>query len=229
MFRSSHPVPRRGPRGYGKGDDTRARLISEALRIFGERGYAAATTRELASAAGAPLPSLTYYFGGKQGLYLACAEAVVERYDQATGEAVAAAQAALAETLTAAAARHHLKTIFHGLATMLTGPGADRTKNFGREVISGTGPAFDLLYERLWQPGIELAATLIDRASGGRYTGRAAVVRAIMLISSITGFASGREIIARVIDPHLGSERVRAEVVSVLDAHIDLLAGQDQP
>lgn len=228
MRQSPSPAPRRGPKGYGKGDDTRARLITEALRIFGERGYAAATTRELAAAAGVPLPSLAYYFGGKEGLYLACAEAFVEQYEQATGEAVAAASAALGEPLSPAAATDHLKSIFHGLAEMLTGPSATRIKTFGAEVITSTGPAFELIYERLWQPGIDLTSALIDRASEGRHTSRAARVRAVMLISSIIGFATGREVIARAVDPDAAGEAVRAEVLAVLDAHIDLLGRDDR-
>ena len=223
MRQSSRPVPRRSPQGYDKGDDTRARLIAEGLRIFGERGYAAATTRELTSAAGAPLPSLSYYFGGKEGLYLACAEAIVERYEQASGDAATAARAELTGPLTPEAAGNHLTAIFHALARMLTSPGADQGMNFGREVQNSTGPAFELLYERLWHPGIELTAELITRASDGRLTGTAARVRALMLISSLSGFASGREIVVRAIDRDAAGEAVRTEVLAALDAQIDHL------
>lgn len=221
MQRSSTPPRRRGPRGYGKGDDTRRRLVGEALRIFGERGYAAATTRELASAAGTTLPSLTYYFGGKEGLYVACAEEVVERFLDATGGAAAAAQADLDRSVTAEGARDHLKALFRALASLLTGPEAGHNAGFVREVLSGQGPAFDVLYGRLWGPGIELAAALITRASGGRLAPGTAKVRGIMMLASLTGFASGREIILHAVGPDDLGETVRTEVTAVLDEQID--------
>ncbi|HEY1970989.1 MAG TPA: CerR family C-terminal domain-containing protein [Pseudonocardia sp.] len=224
MRQSVRPAPRRGPGGYGKGDDTRARLIDEALGIFGQRGYAAATTRELASAAGVTLPSLTYYFGGKEGLYIACAEAIVERFRRETEPAAAQALVELGPQLGSEAARNHLKSIFRALVAMFAGPRADRDASFLREVLSTPGPAFDVLYSQWWHPGIELAATLIERASAGRFTGTAARTRAIMMISSLVGFSSGREVLRRAIGPDALGEAVRAEVAAVLDEQIDQIS-----
>ncbi|MFK5108554.1 TetR family transcriptional regulator, partial [Klebsiella pneumoniae] len=63
-----------GSNGYRKGEESRRRILEAALREFGRVGYAAATTRAIALQAETTLPSLQYYFGGKQGLYLACAQ-----------------------------------------------------------------------------------------------------------------------------------------------------------
>lgn len=217
-------APRRGPGGYGKGDETRERLVAEALRIFGERGYAASTTRELAAAAGTTLPAVTYYFGGKEGLYIACAEASVERFERATGQAAAAARVELEQSLRLERSREHLKSIFRALVEVVTEPDAARYASFVREVLSAQGPAFEVFYRRLWQPGIELSATLIEHASDGRCTGSAAKVRAIMMISSLMGFSSGREVITRAIGPD-ALEDLRAQVSAVLDEQIDGLSG----
>lgn len=51
--------------------DARSRLISAALRLFAEKGYEAATTREISEAAGANVSAIRYYFGDKAGLYRA--------------------------------------------------------------------------------------------------------------------------------------------------------------
>jgi AcrR family transcriptional regulator len=51
--------------------DARCRLISAALRFFAEKGFEAATTREICEAAGTNLSSIRYYFGDKAGLYRA--------------------------------------------------------------------------------------------------------------------------------------------------------------
>lgn len=51
--------------------DARSRLISSALRLFAEKGFKAASTREICEAAGVNLSAIRYYFGDKAGLYRA--------------------------------------------------------------------------------------------------------------------------------------------------------------
>lgn len=51
-------------------DDTRTRILNAAGPIFAEKGYEAATVREICHEAGVNLASVNYYFGGKQRLYL---------------------------------------------------------------------------------------------------------------------------------------------------------------
>jgi AcrR family transcriptional regulator len=53
------------------GSDVRARLLQEATRIFADKGYARASTREICQAAGANVASIHYYFGDKPNLYRA--------------------------------------------------------------------------------------------------------------------------------------------------------------
>ena len=48
----------------------RARLLTAALELFNSKGYAAASVREIVTAAGVTKPVLYYYFGNKEGLYL---------------------------------------------------------------------------------------------------------------------------------------------------------------
>jgi AcrR family transcriptional regulator len=48
----------------------RERLLAAALELFTTRGYAATTVREIVAAAGVSKPSLYYYFGRKEGIYL---------------------------------------------------------------------------------------------------------------------------------------------------------------
>jgi len=50
-------------------DETRERILSAAGPIFAERGFAAATVRELCAAADVNQAAINYYFGGKEALY----------------------------------------------------------------------------------------------------------------------------------------------------------------
>lgn len=51
--------------------DARSRLVMAALRLFVEKGYNAASTREICDAASANISAIRYYFGDKAGLYRA--------------------------------------------------------------------------------------------------------------------------------------------------------------
>jgi AcrR family transcriptional regulator len=50
--------------------ESRQQLLDVALQFFAQKGYAATTVREIVDAAGITAPSLYYYFGNKEGLYM---------------------------------------------------------------------------------------------------------------------------------------------------------------
>jgi AcrR family transcriptional regulator len=54
-----------------KGDQRRASIVAEAIRLFAEKGFRGATTRELASALGVTEPVLYQHFRTKRDLYTA--------------------------------------------------------------------------------------------------------------------------------------------------------------
>jgi AcrR family transcriptional regulator len=73
--------------GYSRGEDTRARIIASALRLFGQHGFEGASTRDIAVDAGVNAPSLQYYFSSKEGLYLACVQQMATRFWAHAGRA----------------------------------------------------------------------------------------------------------------------------------------------
>ncbi len=63
------------------GDDVPTRLIETAIRLYGERGTQAVSTREIQRSAGVlNEAAVRYYFGGKPGLLDACLTLVNERF-----------------------------------------------------------------------------------------------------------------------------------------------------
>ena len=55
-------------RSQGGGQSTRKAIIEAAMRGFAEKGFAATSTREIAALAGTNIASISYHFGGKEGL-----------------------------------------------------------------------------------------------------------------------------------------------------------------
>lgn len=50
--------------------ESRKQIMDVALGLFAQKGYAATTVREIIDAVGITAPSLYYYFGNKEGLYM---------------------------------------------------------------------------------------------------------------------------------------------------------------
>jgi len=71
MVGAGSEAPRLGRRAGGDGEAVRAALLQTARRLFAERGYQAVSVRALAAAAGVNAAMIHYYFGNKEGLYLA--------------------------------------------------------------------------------------------------------------------------------------------------------------
>src|SRR3984957_14574093 len=84
-----------GDGGYQRGAETRARIVAAAIRLFAEKGYEGASTRDIANSAGVNAPALQYYFDSKEGVYIACVEHIVSRVWEMMSEVVGRADSAL--------------------------------------------------------------------------------------------------------------------------------------
>lgn len=211
--------------GYAKGEAARLRILDAALAAFGEGGFKGATTRQIAEAAGVNLPALKYYFGGKEGLYLACAEEIVARYRARMVEPILQAQAMLEARHTPETARTTLKTVVRALADqMIETREAETWAGFVLREMAEPGPAFAILYEQVWAPGVNIVAYMIGLASG--LNPKAAHIEALLLISSLSAFGTARPVSLQ----SLGWENVEGErfeqVMSNLNRRIDELAAR---
>lgn len=218
------PKARAAVNGYPKGEETRQRILDAALKAFGEASFTTATTRRISEEAGVSLPTLQYYFGDKEGLYRACAETIVEHYRSHTKVAAAEAAGALGDDCSAKTARAQLKAVIRALAGFLVGSTeAQRWAQFVARELRDPGPAFEILYDRLWRPGVELTARLIARILGSPASDPAARIQALLLISSLLAFQSGRSISLRTMHWTTIGHQQLATVLSCLDAQIDAI------
>lgn len=199
--------------GYAKGEAARQRILESALAAFGEGGFKGATTRQIAEAAGVNLPALKYYFGGKEGLYLACADAIVERYRQHMLGPIEQAQGAPPAVA--------LKLIVGALAAMAGE--AEAWSGFVMREMAEPGPAFDILYEQVWAPGVSLVALLISQMQDGRAAAGSARIEALLLISSLSVFSIGRPVAQRYLSGRDDPARFQA-ILRAVEAQIDRLA-----
>jgi AcrR family transcriptional regulator len=60
-------------------EEKKLSIINAAITLFGERGYRGVSIRNIADKAGCNLASISYYFGGKEGLYSACFQCFEKR------------------------------------------------------------------------------------------------------------------------------------------------------
>ncbi len=210
-----------------KGEAVRERILSVALEAFAQAGFKNATTRGIAEAAGVNLPALQYYFGSKEDLYRACAEAVVERYrTQMTGVREQALEV-LRNNPSPEAARAQLKALMRVLATFLTG--AREAPIWGRftaRLMTSSGGGLEILQTRLWEPGVKLVADLISVV--GNFNETTARMRAMWLISNAMTFQAGQKVSVQLV----GWRRMDAEeldaLLKAMDAQIDEI-GRGRP
>lgn len=63
------------------GQTVRERLLSGALQLFSNKGYAATTVREIVEAAGVTKPALYYYFRNKEGIFRELMQEAWQRFE----------------------------------------------------------------------------------------------------------------------------------------------------
>ncbi|WP_027782572.1 MULTISPECIES: CerR family C-terminal domain-containing protein [Burkholderia] len=177
--------------GYARGDETRQRIIEAAIELFGERGFAGASTREIAAMAGVNAPALQYYFENKEGVYRACVETIAESGWQVFAPAVGHARA----MLDGHASVDELIDAFVGLLRalsdrMFTAPKTMNQRMFFAREQGGQEPASasEILMKRMRKPLNDVSAELIGRITGRPVDDPVTRLRALSLFGQITVF-----------------------------------------
>jgi|SRR5690606_31320471 len=160
-----------------RGEGTRAALIEAATRVFGRDGFHAATTKTIAREAGANQALISYHFGGKEGLYTAVVEHIVESMAARIGPVVAEVDAER-RALEAAArggpppAEAYFALLIRIVDRFVDVLTAEESAPWARIIVreqQEPSAAFDLFYSGLHGRVLALAASLVARI-GGRHT-----------------------------------------------------------
>ncbi|MBZ6378357.1 MULTISPECIES: CerR family C-terminal domain-containing protein [Pacificimonas] len=207
-----------------RGEETRDRILRAALTIFGKDGFERATTRKIAEAAEVNLPAIKYYFESKEGLYLACARSIVGVYERGVGETVVSIAQQAVDGLSPEAARASLKTVVRLLVELIeASPGANLWTGFVLREMTVPGPAFEILYNELWAPGVELTAMLIAQIEGRPVADEDARLTALLLHGGMTAFSTTWPVSRKYLGWTENPKRLTETMLPILEAQIDRL------
>lgn len=203
-----------------RGDATREKLLNAAIDVFGLNGFHGTTTRMLSEAADVNQQAIPYYFGGKEGLYIAAAEHIgamiseklavprqmlhdrLVRMDEG-GEAIGEDEA-----------RQFLVTVLQSFAELMV---SDQSETWARFVVReqmAPTEAFERVYAALMRPmlGIlcRLVAIILDEDAASEHVR----LRALSLVGGILVFRVARAAALRLLEWEAIGER-EADIIRV--------------
>lgn len=136
-------------------------LLDTAIDQFGRLGFEGASTREIAAASNTAMSSITYHFGGKEGLYLAAADHIATSVAQVQGPAL---EAARAMGSTREGAIDALLLLLDSFAQMMLRPESEAWARFIMREQQHPTEAFERLYQGVMKRVIETMVVLVARA-----------------------------------------------------------------
>jgi AcrR family transcriptional regulator len=223
------PSPRRSPPtgGYARGEETRARIIAAALKVFGDTGYVRASTRQIAEAAGVTPPALQYYFESKEGLHRACIDFIVETAMSILKPALDAAEAALAEPQQQTSVEALCGVLDAMVDASLFSSDSPAWKRFSlRAQTEEDSPSGPLIRLKLSMPIHHLCARLVACATGSPMTD-AVQLRTRAILSQVSAFNTYQDSTLQALGwPDFAGPRCDA-VKAVLRAHTRGALGVD--
>ena len=192
-----------------KPEGTAADLIAAGLKLFGQKGFAATSTREIAAEAGANIASIAYHFGNKDGLRLACGHEVRRRI----GGTVAAVLEGPADAPPPSPdeAMMQIEAAIRAMtAFLLTERAAEDVVPFMLREVAENGANLDMLYDGMIVPAHGRFCALWAAATGNAPDSERTRLIVFSAIGQILYFRIGRPIVERRLGwAEWGTERAR--------------------
>jgi AcrR family transcriptional regulator len=188
-------------------------LLDTAIEQFGRYGFEGASTRQIAKASGAAMSSITYHFGGKEGLYLAAADRIGQGISEIQTPLFAAARAAAIESREQAV--DWLLRLIDGFGMMMLRP---ETENWARFIIReqlDPTEAFDRIYRGAMEPLAETFVALLKRIRTD-LDDREVRALALLFFGQALVLRAGRASVCRV----MGIDRIDEDTANLLRARL---------
>ncbi|GHD92774.1 transcriptional regulator CecR [Pseudocitrobacter faecalis] len=206
-----------------KGEQAKSQLIAAALAQFGEYGLHA-TTRDIAAQAGQNIAAITYYFGSKDDLYLACAQWIADFIGENFRPHVQAAEALFAQPEPDKAAIHEL--ILRACKNMILLLTQDDTVNLSkfisREQFSPTA-AYQHIHDQVIAPMHTHLTHLIAAYTGRDPHDTQTILHTHALLGEILAFRLGRETILLRAGWGRFDDDKAEQIFQVVSCHIDFI------
>lgn len=208
------------PNGHAvRSAETRVRLIRAAIELFGDRGFDAVSTRELADKAEVSLASIAYHFGGKIELFDAAVESIAD-YCRLLTKDVAERLSASASARPAERAERAVSAYF---GVLFGGDEPQSWVNFLVRCAADSPAAYDTLYEAAFGP-LETALTVNLAAHFSVSPHDEEVrIRACIVTNTIVSMRTNRASFLR----HLGWSQLGPHQIKQLDSVVRSLVGSD--
>lgn len=171
---------------------TDSRLLDVAVDHFGRLGLEGASTRAIARDADTLMSSITYHFGGKEGLYLAAADHIAGHMHTKIAPLLERAAGLCGDDGDTAAARASIHAMITGMAMVML---HDETAAISRFIVreqADPTEAFTRIYSGVMGQMLDRLSTLLTRVSGNTLTEAEARVRAMTLVGQVLVFRVAR-------------------------------------
>jgi AcrR family transcriptional regulator len=192
---------------------TRVTLVEAAIRLFGERGYDAVSTREIADLAAANIGSIAYHFGGKPGLRRACAEHVISNIRKQIGTALTQPIVKLGQDEALGMIERTL-TVF--CRYWLTSEESFHFVNFLLREMMDPGEVSELFYCNWMKPMHIRFCTLVGLATGLDPNSEEAKIAVFSFVGQVFHFRLGRPLMMRRLEWDEMGEREANRLCSLM-------------
>jgi len=183
-------------------------LLSAATTSFAYEGFHATSLKQISRKAGVNQALIAYYFGNKQGLYMAVFEAIVSQIQAKVGPMVEELEVALDPDAAAAAdksdadphaLRQALISIVDALLELLSSDGSrEWALLITREQASPT-EAFEVMYSGFMEKVLRLATRVVRILKPGMTTGEARL-SVVLIMGQVLVFRVSKTTVLR----HMG-------------------------
>ena len=206
-----------------------SRLLDIAVREFGAKGLDGASTRGIAAAAGTAMSSITYHYGGKEGLYLAAADHIAARMATEMGGSLDAGRELGSDD--PAAAREGIHRMLSTFANKMAGEASGDWSLFIMREQMAPSAAFDRIYAGVMGQMLETLANLVCVASGSKDS-RAARIMTLTLFGQVLILRGSRAACLKLLDRSAIEPEdltdIKARLRANTDAMIDRLAADER-
>ena len=202
-----------------------SRLLDVAIREFGQRGLDGASTRGIAAAAGTAMSSITYHYGGKEGLYAAA----VQHLEADMAAQLASVMPSVPIPAEPAVAREEIRLLLDRLVDrFLRDEDAERSLFIMREQMCPSA-AFDHFYDGAMGRMAERLVALVQTSSGASTTD--ARITALALFGQVVVWRTSRALADRVLGIPIDEDctaAIRRQIARNTDSILDRLSADQQ-